>query len=387
VKKISRNVVFLGIVSGLTDISSEMLYPVLPLFLTRVLMAPMTAVGLIEGIAEASASIFKAASGLWSDRLRRRKPFVVWGYGLSALSKPLLSLAGAWPWVLACRFLDRTGKGIRTSSRDALLAASTEPANWGRAFGFHRAMDTAGAFAGPLLSLFLLSVCGLGYRSLFLLAAIPAALGVWVLATRVEDRVVESTSAKTSWFPPFSPEFKRFLFIYGLFAFGNSSDVFLLLKAAQGGLSPTQVILAYVLYNGVYALAATPAGALADKIGRDKTLAMGLAVFAATYFGFAQVEHGPWFWPLFAVYGFYGALAESSLKAAISQRSSPENRGAVMGVFQGACGFLALIASVLAGWLWSHVSPQAPFLLGAACAGVSALLLASLSHSSCRADT
>ncbi len=374
-KKISRNVVLLGIVSGLTDISSEMLYPVLPLFLTRVLRAPMTAVGLIEGVAEAAASIFKAAGGLWSDRRRQRKPFIVWGYGLSALSKPLLALAAAWPWVLVCRFLDRTGKGIRTSPRDALLASSTDPEDWGKAFGFHRAMDTAGAFVGPLLSILLLSLCGLSYRSLFLLAAIPAALGVWLLAARVEEKTVETSSVQASVFPSFSPEIKRFLFIYGIFAFGNSSDVFLLLKAARGGLSPTQVILAYVLYNGVYALAATPAGALADRLGRDKTLALGLAVFAATYFGFAQAERGPWFWFLFTVYGFYGALAESSLKAAISQRSSAESRGAVMGVFQGACGLLALAASVLAGWLWSHVSPQAPFLLGAACAGASALLL------------
>ncbi len=372
-KKISRNVVFLGIVSGLTDISSEMLYPVLPLFLTRVLAAPMTSVGLIEGVAEATASLFKAASGIWSDRWQRRKPFVVCGYSLSAISKPLLALAGAWPFVLVCRFIDRTGKGIRTSPRDALLAASTEPENWGTAFGFHRAMDTAGAFIGPLLSILLLSLCGLSYRSLFLLATIPAALGVWVLAAQVEDRVVEFSETKPFSLPSFSPELKRFFCIYGLFALGNSSDVFLLLKAAQGGLSPTQVILAYVLYNGVYALTATPAGALADKIGRDKTLAMGLAVFAATYFGFAQIGHGPWFWALFAVYGLYGAAAESSLKAAIAERSAPENRGAIMGLFQGGCGLLALIASVAAGWLWSHVSPQAPFLLGAACAGISAL--------------
>jgi len=373
-KDIGRNVFFLGIVSGLTDVSSEMLYPVMPLFLTGTLHAPMTVVGLIEGVAEATASIFKALSGRWSDRARRRKPFVVWGYGLSALAKPLLALARAWPMALFCRFLDRLGKGVRTSARDALITASTEPAHWGKAFGFHRAMDTAGAAAGPLLSVLLMSVFGLGYRSLFLLAAVPAALGVLVLAARVEDRPVEAAPA-AHIAAPLSPELKRFLLIYGIFALGNSSDAFLLLKAAQGGLSPVHVILAYVLYNSVYALAATPAGALADRIGRTRTLAAGLAVFAAAYFGFSRAESGIWFWPLFAVYGFYGALAESSLKAAIAERCVPEARATAMGVFQGATGMLALAASLAAGWLWSQVSAAAPFLLGAACAGAAALLL------------
>jgi len=182
---ISRNVVFLGVVSGLTDVSSEMLYPVLPLFLTGVLHAPMTVVGLIEGVAEATASLFKVVSGKWSDRSRRRKPFVVWGYGLSAAAKPLLALARAWPMVLLCRFTDRLGKGVRTSARDALLTASTDPAHWGKAFGFHRAMDTAGAVAGPLLTVLLMSVCGLGYRAIFLIATIPAALGVLFLAAGI----------------------------------------------------------------------------------------------------------------------------------------------------------------------------------------------------------
>ena len=376
-KDIGRNVVFMGVVSGLTDISSEMLYPVLPLFLTGVLHAPMTAVGLIEGLAEAAASLFKAAGGWWSDRARRRKPFVLWGYGLSALSKPLLALAAAWPFVLFCRFLDRTGKGLRTSARDALLTASAEPAHWGKAFGLHRAMDTAGAVLGPLATVALMSICGLGYRSIFLIAAIPAVLGVLVLAAYVEERPAQPTPPGPASAPaaPLSPEFKRLLLIYGIFALGNSSDAFLLLKAARGGLSPSRVVLAYVLYNAVYALAATPAGALADRIGRTRAVAVGLAVFAATYLGFARAAGPGWYWILFAVYGFYGALTEGSLKAAVAQCCGPENRATAMGVFQGVTGGLALAASLIAGWLWSHISPQAPFWLGAAGAAVAVPML------------
>ena len=379
-KDIGRNVVFMGVVSGLTDVSSEMLYPVLPLFLTGVLHAPMTAVGLVEGLAEAAASLFKAAGGWWSDRARRRKPFVLWGYGLSALSKPLLALAAAWPFVLFCRFLDRPGKGLRTSARDALLTASAEPAHWGKAFGLHRAMDTAGAVVGPLVTVALMSVWGLGYRPIFLIAAVPAVLGVLVLAAFVEERPAQPAPAAPA--PagapaaPLSPEFKRLLIIYGIFALGNSSDAFLLLKAVQGGLSPSRMVLAYVLYNAVYALTATPAGALADRIGRTRAVAVGLAVFAATYLGFARAAGPGWYWMLFAVYGFYGALTEGSLKAAVAQHCGPENRATAMGVFQGVTGGLALAASLIAGWLWSHVSPQAPFFLGAAGAAAAAALLA-----------
>lgn len=387
-KSIGRNVIFLGIVSGLTDISSEMLYPIMPLFLTAVLGAPMTVVGLIEGVAEATASLLKAAGGLWSDRAGRRKPFVLWGYGLSAASKPLLALAGAWPFVLFCRFLDRTGKGVRVAARDALLTDSAPPERWGAAFGFHRAMDTAGAVAGPLLTVLLLSVFGMSYRSIFLIAAVPAALGVAVLACFVEERRLSpdgtaSPRGGDAGFAVlrtaksvFTPDYTRFFLVYCLFAVGNSSDAFLLLKAKAGGLSATQVVLAYVLYNAVYALAAAPAGVLADRIGRTRVLAAGLAVFALAYLGFARVDGGAAFWLLFPVYGLYGALAESSLKAAVAERCPAGDRAAALGLFQGAAGLLALAASLAAGWLWSRVSASAPFYLGAGCAAAAACLLA-----------
>jgi MFS family permease len=238
-------------------------------------------------------------------------------------------------------------------------------------------MDTAGAVAGPLATVFLMSVCGLGYRPIFLIAAVPAALGILVLAAFVEERPRGAGAAGQPGVKaaPLSKEFRLFLVAYGLFSIGNSSDVFLLLKAAHGGLGPARVVLAYVLYNAVYAAAAAPAGAIADRLGRTRALAAGLVVFSVTYLGFARIERSAWFWLLFAVYGLYGALAECALKAAIAERCVPENRAAAMGLFQGVAGGSALAASLAAGWLWSHVSATAPFYLGAACAAASAPLL------------
>lgn len=377
-KRLSRNVVALGVVSGLTDISSEMLYPVVPLFLTAVLGAPMSVVGAIEGAAEATASLLKAAGGVWSDRLGARKPFVVAGYGLSAVSKPLMALAGGWPAVLAARLLDRTGKGLRTAPRDALLAASADKQSWGLAFGFHRAMDTAGAVVGPLLALFLLERAGWGYRGVFAFALAPALLSVLVAAWVVRDvpATVEERAAEGLPAPPLTRDFKRFAVFYGVFALGNSSDVFLLMKAKRVGFSTSGVILAYVLYNLVYAVAATPAGALSDRLGRRRALALGLAVFAAAYLGFALASTPSALWALFALYGVYAALAEGAVKAVAAELSLPGNRGTAMGVLQGLAGLLALAASVGAGQLWTRVSPAAPFVAGAACAAAAAVLIA-----------
>jgi MFS family permease len=389
-KGLTKNVVFLGVVSGLTDISSEMLYPLMPLFLTTVLNAPMSAVGLIEGTAEAAASILKAAGGLWSDRTSRRKPFVVWGYGLSSLSKPLMALAYVWPLVLCARVIDRIGKGVRTSARDALVASSTPREHWGKAFGFHRAMDTAGAALGPLVALFLMSYVGFGYRPIFIIAFVPAALGVIVLMRFVQEPRVEArpsaAGARTGLsfrenLRSMTPEFKRFLIFYGIFALGNSSDAFLLLKAKNMGFTTAHVILAYVGYNVVYALCAAPAGWLSDKLGRARTMVIGFVVFALVYLGFGLANAPGMVWALFAVYGFYGAFNEGVAKAMVADLSGSANRGAAMGVFQGATGLLAFVASFGAGILWDKVSPAAPFIAGAVCAAVSSVLLLTLKPS------
>ncbi len=378
---LTRNVTYLGVVSGLTDISSEMLYPIVPVFLTSVLGAPMQVVGIIEGLAESTASLLKIVGGRLSDRAGKRKPFVVAGYSLSAISKPVLALAATWHFVLFSRLIDRVGKGLRTSARDALIAGSVDKEHWGKAFGFHRAMDTLGAALGPLAALALISFMPAGkpdYRFIFMLAFIPGVIGVFVLLYFVTE---PASPAKTPGAPPavrtpMTSDFKVFLALYAIFAIGNSSDVFLIMKAKSMGFTLTHVILAYTGYNVVYALLAAPAGWLSDRLGKIKTMAFGFLVFAAVYLGFALADK-PWMiWTLFALYGFYGAFNEGIAKAVVSHLSSGDNRASAMGYFQGATGFLAFFASALAGLLWDRVSPAAPFVAGAVCAFISMSTLA-----------
>jgi len=367
---LTRNVTFLGVVSGLTDISSEMLYPIIPIFLTSVLGAPMQVVGLIEGVAEATASFVKILGGRLSDRAGKRKPFVVAGYSLSAISKPLLALAATWHFVLFSRFIDRVGKGLRTSARDALIAGSIDKEHWGKAFGFHRAMDTLGAALGPLTALALIHFMGAekpDYRFIFMAAFVPALLGVGVLVYFVK----EAAAARPAGSPapaaePMTADFKTFVVLYAIFALGNSSDVFLIMKAKSMGFTLTHVILAYTGYNLVYAALASPAGWLSDRLGKIKTMRFGFLVFAAVYLGFALADK-PWMiWGLFALYGFYGAFNEGIAKAVIAHLSGSTNRASAMGYFQGTLGFLTFASSALAGFLWDQVSPAAPFVVGAA---------------------
>ncbi|MBI4803327.1 MAG: MFS transporter [Elusimicrobia bacterium] len=383
---LTRNVTFLGVVSGLTDISSEMLYPITPIFLTSVLGAPMSVVGFIEGVAEATAGFLKIAGGRWSDRVAKRKPFVVAGYSLSAVSKPLLALAATWHFVLFSRFIDRVGKGLRTSARDALIANSTKKEHWGKAFGFHRAMDTMGAALGPPAALLMLNMTAAGapnYRLIFMAAFIPAVLGVFVLVYFVKEELKVKNGGyllcpkPSTLYPavPMTSDFKTFVGLYAVFALGNSSDVFLIMKAKSIGFTTTQVILAYTGYNLVYALLATPAGWLSDKLGKIKTMTFGFLVFAAVYLGFATADKGWMIWALFALYGFYGAFNEGIAKAVVSHLSAGDNRAAAMGYFQGTLGFLTFFASAAAGLLWDKVSPAAPFIAGAGCAFISTIML------------
>lgn len=365
---LSRNVTFLGVVSGLTDISSEMLYPIVPVFLTSVLGAPMQVVGIIEGLAEGTASFVKIIGGRLSDRAGKRKPFVIAGYSLSALAKPLLALASTWHFVLFSRFIDRVGKGIRTSARDALIAGSTDKAHWGKAFGFHRAMDTLGAALGPLAALAMIHYMGADkpdYRIIFIAAFIPAVLGVLVLVYFVKEVAKPRAAPGAPAAEPMSADFKKFVALYAIFALGNSSDVFLIMKAKTMGFTLTHVILAYTGYNLVYAALAAPAGWLSDKLGKINTMVFGFLVFAAVYLGFALAAKAWMIWALFALYGFYGAFNEGISKAVISHLSTGGNRASAMGYFQGALGFLTFAASALAGFLWDKVSPSAPFLVGA----------------------
>ena len=373
---LTRNVTLLGVVSGLTDISSEMLYPIVPVFLTSVLGAPMQVVGLIEGTAEATASLLKIVGGRLSDRSGKRKPFVVAGYSLSAVSKPVLALAATWHFVLFSRFIDRVGKGLRTSARDALIAGSVGKEHWGKAFGFHRAMDTLGAALGPLAALALIHFMPAekpDYRFIFMAAFIPAMLGVFVLLYFVKEAAAAPKAAgePPAARSPMTSDFKVFTLLYAVFAIGNSSDVFLIMKARNMGFTLTHVILAYTGYNLVYALLAAPAGWLSDKLGKIKTMAFGFLVFTAVYLGFALADKTWMVWALFALYGFYGAFNEGISKAVVSHLSAEDNRASAMGYFQGAMGFLAFFASAIAGLLWDRISPAAPFIAGAVCAFVS----------------
>lgn len=381
---LSPTVRALGWVSLCTDISSEAVYPLTPVFLTRVLGAPAWAVGLIEGVAESTASLLKLFSGRLSDRSGRRKPLAVAGYGLGAISKPLIALAGSWPQVLGARFLDRVGKGLRAAPRDALIAESCAPEQRGRAFGFHRSMDTTGAVLGPLLGWAFLHFCPGAFRSLYALAFVPAALGVLVLALAVREKPKVAATAAAPAQPKFtwrglSAPYRRYLLIVALFGLGNSSDAFLLLRAQSVGIRPEQSLLLYAAFNMVEACLALVAGRLSDRVGRRPLLALGYAVFAATYLGFALLHRLPSptvaVWILFGLYGLYSTLTQGVQKALVSDLVHPARRGAETGAFHMLAGLAALPASLLAGALYSRVSPSAPFLVGAATASLAALML------------
>jgi MFS family permease len=363
---VKRPVFFLGIVSFLTDISSEMIYPLIPLFLTSTLGAPVAAVGLIEGVAESTASLTKGISGWISDRLRVRKPLVVAGYGLSAIAKPILAAAQVWPAALGARFVDRLGKGVRTAPRDALVADVTPAGQRGRAFGFHRSADTLGAVIGPAIGLGLLYIADENYRVVFLLAFIPAALGVAFLAL-VRDRPSEQPPSRSH--AAASParlggRFYIFLAVSLLFAVGNSSDAFLILRGSNLGLTDTAVVGAYILFNAVYALTATPAGVVSDRLGRRNVIASGYLLFSLVYFGFGLASGGATVWLLFAVYGFYMALTEAVGRAFVVDFAPSEARGTALGVYTGALGVTVLLSSITAGLLWDEVGPSAPFVFG-----------------------
>ena len=373
---VKRPVFVLGVVSFLTDVSSEMVYPLVPLFLTSTLGAPLAAVGLIEGVAESAASLFKAGGGWLSDRLRIRRPLVIAGYALSAASKPLMAAAYVWPVALLVRFADRTGKGIRTAPRDALVADVTPPELRGRAFGFHRAADTLGAVLGPAVALGLLAAFDDNFRVVFLLAFAPALAGVALLGlVRERPPAAAEAAAPAGGWRGLGAGFYVFLAVSLLFALGNSSDAFLLLRAKDVGLSNTEVVLSYMLFNLVYAIVAMPAGIASDRLGRRNVIGLGFAVFAAVYIGFGLAGGGAAVWPLFAVYGLYMAMTEGVGRALVSDFVPSERRATALGLYQGAMGAMVLLSSVIAGVLWDAVDASAPFFLGGATALAALVLL------------
>jgi MFS family permease len=376
---LSPTVRALGLVSLCTDLSSEMVYPVNPVFLTKVLGAPPWAVGVVEGVAESTASLLKLYSGYLSDRMGRRKPLAVAGYGLAAFSKPLMGLAGSWGHVFLARLLDRTGKGLRATPRDALIADNVTPGQRGRAFGLHRSLDTTGAVLGPLAGWLYLRSFPDHLRWLYLIAFVPAVLGVLVLLLFVRE-ARKGAEGKPAAPPTFnlrglSPAYRHYLLVVGLFGLGNSSDAFLLLRAGDQGVRPDHLLLLYALFNVVEATLGYFAGRLSDRVGRRPLIAAGYGVFALVYLGFALLHSTAAVWGLFLLYGLYYTLSQGTQKALAADLSHPDRRGAEIGAFHLLVGIAALPASLVAGWLYTRVSPAAPFLLGATTATLAAALL------------
>jgi MFS family permease len=366
--------VVLSWVSFFQDAASEMLYPVVPLFLTGVLGAPVAVVGLIEGIAEATASVLKVVSGRLAD-LRKRRPIIAAGYALSSIAKPVVGLAQVWPVVLLARFIDRAGKGIRTSPRDALIANETSPATRGRAFGLHRAADTAGAVCGPLIGLALYELNGHRIRPLFFVAFVPAVLSVTLIGlVRERPHPIPRTRAPRGRAGPLPRRYWRVVAFLTLFGVVNFSDALLILRAKALGLGFAAIVLAYVLYNATYAGLAYPAGRLSDRVPRRYVFATGLAVFAVAYIGLGVVTTSVWVWPLLAVYGGYTALTDGVGKAWVADLLPADREGSGLGLYQGIVGAGSLVAGIWAGLAW-HGSGRLPLVISGT---VTAVLAATL---------
>ena len=369
----------LAAVSFFTDASSEIIAPLLPVFLVGTLGASVQMVGVIEGAAEALAALLKVGSGWWSDRVARRKPLIVLGYGIASVVRPMIALAQTGAQVLAIRLTDRVGKGIRGAPRDALLAASVPAAQRGRAFGFHRAADHAGAVVGPLIALVCLQWLGMPVRQVFWVAAVPGAVAVLVAIVLVrEDRAAMPVVPVASRGPRerLPGSFWAGLAPILLFTLGNSTDAFLLLRASQLGVPTALIPLLWVALHVVKSASSTPGGALSDRVGRRPLIVAGWLLYAVVYAGFAAAETQWQAWALFAVYGAVFGLTEGSEKALVADLVSPAQRGTAFGWYHGLIGVAALPASVLFGYVWDAYSSSTAFIMGAALALCAAVWMA-----------
>ncbi len=398
--KLGRNVIGLGAVSFFTDVSTEMIYPLLPVFLAGVLGANASFIGAIEGTAETTASLLKLLSGWWSDKVSSRKPFVVAGYLLASVVRPFTAAAQSASQVLAIRVTDRVGKGIRTSPRDALLADSAAPEARGRAFGFHAAADNAGAVLGPLVAFFILRLHSVGLpgtgghllprdehamRNVFWLSAIPAAIAMIVLVVVVRDIPRHDSVAKpgkAGATATLSGRFWGYLVVVLLFTLGNSTDAFLLLRANQLGVPVALAPILWALLNFVKSATGTYGGQLSDTIGRKPLIVGGWLLYAAVYFAFAWAG-APWqAWALFAVYGIFYGMTEGTEKALVADIVPAVRRGAAFGWYNLAIGLGALPASLIFGWIWDRSGSPSAFVFGATLALVAAILMAVVAPSS-----
>jgi len=381
-KKISGlhpNIFSLGLVSFFTDVSSEMIYPLLPIFLTSVLGMGPAFIGLIEGLAETTASLIKLVSGWFSDRLGKRKTLVVIGYTISTWTRPLVAAATAGWHVLLIRFFDRVGKGIRTSPRDALVADSSLEAEHGKAFGFQRAMDHAGAVVGPLIAFLLLTFVTQQYRLIFWLAYLPGMVALIILIRGVSERKprpADPTAPKIKLnLRPFDRRFKLFLLIIILFTLGNSSDAFLLLKAKEAGIPIPLLPILWMVLHISKSLSATPGGILSDHLGRRGVIIAGWLLYSGVYWSFAWADSPGMIYGLFAVYGLFYGLTEGGERALVADLVPSHLRGTAYGLYNFSIGISTLPASLLMGVLWEKISSKAAFGLGATLALLAALLL------------
>ncbi len=385
---LNPNIFFLGIVSFLTDVSTEMIFTLVPLFLSNVLGATTTIIGLIGGLSESADATFRIFSGWLSDRIGKRKFLAVAGYSISTVAKPFMYLASTWGVVLGVRFSDRVGKGIRTAPRDALIADSVSAEERGRGFGLHRAMDTWGAVLGlgiAAIVIYLVQGGGLelglkAYRWLVLIGIVPAVLAVVILVRFIKERERKPLSPGTprpgfnlaKLAAGFDTRFKVFLAVMALFTLGNSSDFFVVLRAQNLGSSVFHIALMLVLFNATYAAIALPAGRLSDRLGRRRVIAMGWGVYAMVYLGFALATNLWQVWLLFACYGIYYGVVEGVARAFVADLVPVEKRGTAYGLYHGVVGLTLIPASLIAGWMWQAYSPSAPFFFGAglACAAM-----------------
>ncbi len=378
--RLPRGIFVLGVVSFLTDLSSDMIYPLLPVFLSGTLGAGALALGIIEGVAESTASFLKIVSGFWTDRVNRRRPFIVFGYGISGLVRPLIAFAATWPFVLMMRFGDRIGKGLRTAPRDALIADITEPGQRGKAYGFHRSMDHAGAVVGPLVAAGLMGAMALSIREVFLLAAIPAVLVILILIFFLKEPAVKGAQAPIpprlqSHWKDLRTSYKTFLLAMLLFTLGNSTDAFILLRLSEAGVSPAYVAVLWSVHHVIKMVSTYAGGRLSDALGSRRLIISGWIFYALIYAAFSYVDTPDFLIAVFLLYGVYFGLTEPSEKAYVAAAVPVNLRGTAFGYYHFIVGLGALPASLVFGLLWHTFGVKAAFLTGAGLAIAAAILL------------
>ena len=372
---LEKNAFFTGLTSFFTDTSTKMVYSVMPLFLLSI-GASKTTISLIEGIAESTASLLKAISGYWSDKIGKNKPFMIIGYGITAIITPLYALARIPIQILFFRFFERIGKGLRAAPRDSLISGSIKKNEAGKTFGFQKAMDNSGAIVGPLIAFLLLSIFPLNYSYIFLLATIPAILGVLTIIIFIKEAKAEKKETTNKISLKLLPKkFYFFLIIIFVFTLGNSADALLLVKTSETGIDKSYIPFVYMIFNTVSVLLAIPIGKLSDRIGREKLIILGFIVYAIVYYFFGRFNSINVFIFLFMLYGFYSALTDGSQKAMISDIVSKDLIGTGFGIYHAVLGITLLPASLIAGLLYDKVNSNAPFYFGSIMALIATILM------------